>query len=84
MLYTLPFFENNFCLKFVQGSIVVKAIAPGSTRTINENRTDIDRQEDKYFFCTFSRLNGFGGFNSSYLNYQLNTIFKFGKYILFS
>ena len=49
MLYTLCFFENDFWLIIPAW----RPIAPGSTKTINENRTAVDRQEDKFFFCTF-------------------------------
>ena len=38
---------------------VKRSIAPRSTKTINENRTVVDQQEDKFFFCTFSRSNDF-------------------------
>ena len=48
MLYMLCFFENDlFTIP------AWRPIAPGSTKTINENRTAVDQQEDKFFFCTF-------------------------------
>ena len=52
------YFENDFCLKFDLGLLIISPIALGSTKTIKESTTFVI-QEDQFFFCTFSCLNDF-------------------------